>query len=103
MAQHLVAIDLGRERARALVVEASLRKAQILADRLRRAFPTGTRPPWVEPLVFLAHEGVKLGLTPDGLTGVVNRASFAAACAFPRVSGSSNWKTWRGIQRLTLA
>jgi serine/threonine protein kinase len=70
------------------------RKAQILKSRLERSLPAGTRAPWIEPLVFLSHQDVKLGLTPDGILNVVRRDDFAAAItrhefrgADPRLQG----------------
>ncbi len=55
------------------------RKAQILKSRLERALPKNIRAPWVEPLIFLSHPEVKLGLQPDGLIGVVRRNNFVDA------------------------
>lgn len=55
------------------------RKAQILKSRLERTLPAGVRAPWIEPLVFLTDADVKLGLTREGLTGVVRRDNFANA------------------------
>jgi serine/threonine protein kinase len=55
------------------------RKAQILKSRLERAMQPGVRAPWIEPLVFLSDKDVKLGLTPDGILGVLRREDFTAA------------------------
>ncbi len=69
----------GRERWRDNPRPLAHRKAQILKSRLEHAMPTGMRAPWVEPLVFLTDKDVKLGLTPDGILGVIRRDDFAAA------------------------
>ncbi len=55
------------------------RKAQVLKSRLERAMPGGVRAPWIEPLVFLTDKDVKLGLTKEGIVGVVRRDNFASA------------------------
>lgn len=55
------------------------RKAQILKSRLERAMQPGVRAPWIEPLVFLSDKDVRLGLTPDGILGVLRREDFVAA------------------------
>jgi serine/threonine protein kinase len=81
------------------------RKAQILKSRLERAMPAGLRAPWVEPLVFLTDPDVKLGLTRDGLIGVVRRDNFANAIvrheypgADPRHQGNAiNAPTQRAV------
>lgn len=46
------------------------RKAKVLAGMLSRKM---ARPPFVQAVIFLSHEDVKLDLRADGLTGVVTR------------------------------
>jgi hypothetical protein len=60
-------------------VRLTRRKAQILKSRLERAMQPGVRAPWIEPLVFLSDKDVKLGLTPDGILGVLRHEDFIAA------------------------
>jgi serine/threonine protein kinase len=55
------------------------RKAQVLKSRLERALPADIRAPWIEPLVFLSNQDIKLDLAPDGRIGVVRRDTFANA------------------------
>jgi hypothetical protein len=64
------------------------RKAQILKSRLERVLPAGIRAPWIEPLVFLTDANVKLGLTREGLIGVVRRDNFADAITHHEFPGA---------------
>ena len=70
------------------------RKAQILKSRLAARLPPDIRPPWIEPLVFLAHPEAKLGLSEGGLVGVVNQATFARAITHHEFPGSpADWRS----------
>ncbi len=78
------------------------RKAQILKSRLAARLPHDVRPPWIEPLVFLAHPEAKLGLSEGGLVGVVNQASFARAITHHEFPGApADWRS-PAIDRPTL-
>jgi serine/threonine protein kinase len=78
------------------------RKAQILKSRLERALPGGVRAPWVEPLIFLSHPEVKLGLQPDGLMGVVRRNNFVDAITRHEFPGADPRHQGRAIDRPTM-
>jgi serine/threonine protein kinase len=78
------------------------RKAQILKARLERALPSDVRAPWVEPLLFLSHPEVKLGLAPEGLLGVVRRDNFAEAITRHQFPGADPRHQGRAIDRRTM-
>lgn len=78
------------------------RKAQVLKSRLERALPSGIRAPWVEPLIFLSHPEVKLGLQPDGLAGVVRRNNFVDAITRHEFPGADPRHQGRAIDRPTM-
>jgi hypothetical protein len=78
------------------------RKAQILKSRLERALPSNLRAPWVEPLIFLSHAEVKLGLQPEGLLGVVNRKGFVDAITRHAFPGADPRHHGRAIDRPTM-
>lgn len=77
------------------------RKAQILASRLARAMP-GTRPPWVEPLVFLSSDNIRLALEPEGRIGVVTRDDFARAITHGDYPGADPRRSQQRIDRPTM-
>lgn len=66
---------------RRLSLDAPLRlanlKAKVLRSRLEKLLPD--RVPWVQPLIFLSDPGVSIRLTPEGRTGVVDRAGLRDA------------------------
>jgi serine/threonine protein kinase len=69
------------------------RKAQILKSRLQHKLPADIRAPWIEPLVFLANDDVKLRLTDGGQVGVVTQASFLRAFTHHEFPGSpADWR-----------
>ena len=78
----------GRKRWRDNPRPLAHRKAQILKSRLDHAMPSGMRAPWVEPLVFLTAKDVRLGLSRDGVIGVVKRDTFAAAITHHEFHGA---------------
>lgn len=81
---------------------ATKRKAQVLRSRLERALPSGIQCPWVEPLVFLSHADVKLGLAPEGLIGVVRRDNFCDAITKHVYPGADPRFHGRTIDRPTM-
>lgn len=90
--------ELWRDNPRAL----AKRKAQILKSRLERALPTNVRAPWVEPLIFLSHPDVKLGLEREALAGVVRRDNFVSAITRHEFPGADARYQGRPIDRPTM-
>jgi serine/threonine protein kinase len=52
-------------------------KAKVLASLIQRQ--GRIRPPWIQPLIFLSDKDTRLSLRPDGMTGVLTRATFKRA------------------------
>ncbi len=78
------------------------RKAQILKSRLERAMPQGLRAPWVESLVFLTDEHVKMNLAPDGAIGVIKRDGFLSAIMHHHFRGADPRHQGRAINTPTV-
>tara|TARA_R110002096_G_scaffold44524_1_gene119665 strand:- start:26619 stop:30962 length:4344 start_codon:yes stop_codon:yes gene_type:complete len=69
------------------------RKSQILASRLARTKAmrdAGVRTPWVQPLVFLSNNDIKLRLQSSGETGVVTQANFVEAITNGKFPGNGH-------------
>ncbi|MBA3458494.1 MAG: protein kinase, partial [Deltaproteobacteria bacterium] len=90
--------ELWRDNPRGL----AKRKAQVLKSRLERALSSNIRAPWVEPLIFLSHQDVKLAFQPDGRIGVVNRKTFVDAVTRHEFPGADPRHQGRSIDRPTM-
>lgn len=71
-------------------------KARVLAGRLAARMKDPQRAPWVQGLVFLSSPEIELRLKPEGLVGVVTRATFAQAITHHRYPGvPADWHAER--------
>ncbi len=74
-------------------------KAKVLKSRLQSKMKDGRNTPWIEPLVFLSAEDVKLAFRHHGDIGVVTRDTLRSAVQHHKFTGADERRRQRPISK----